>query len=142
MNLPFMPKRNGGGEAEHEPAPVFPHFHNLPMAADPRSRRISEAAAGAAQYVIDLEAEVGRLKEELGFERNRNSLLSETNNILHEQVAALEHENRRIRESNARTRTKLQISGKLVLEALDEANSWEDPEQSPPAAPGPQEAAS
>lgn len=129
----LMRNRNGGGDAEREPAPTFPQFSGLPTTFDPRSRRISEAAAGAAQYVIDLEAEVGRLKEEVGFERNSNSLLTETNKILHEQIAALEHENRKLRESNARTRTKLQISGKLVLEALDEANTWELPDE--PAEP-------
>lgn len=135
MNINW-PRRNGRDEAQYTPPapePLFPHFAGLPMSPDPRSRRISEAAAGAAQYVIDLEARVAELTEAMGFERNRNSLLDETNKILHEQIAALEQENRRLRESNARTRTKLQISGKLVLEALDEANSWEGPE--PPPAP-------
>lgn len=113
-----------------EPAaqPIFPPFNNLPMTADPRSRRISEAAAAAAQYVLDLEAQVGRLKEEFGFERNRNSLLDETNKILHEQIAALEHENRNIRDAMGRCRTKLQVSGGIVLEALAEANTWKLPE--------------
>ena len=105
--------------------PVFPHFNGLPMTPDPRQRRISEAAAGAAQYVIDLEAEVSRLKEEFGFERNRNSLLDETNKILHEQITGLEEENRKLRDSNSRVRTKLQVSSEIVLAAMREADSWD-----------------
>lgn len=124
----FFTRRNG----QIEPTmtydePTFPHFSGLPMTPDPRQRRISEAAAGAAQYVIDLEGEVSRLKEALAFECNSNSLVSEANKILHEQIAALEQENRKLRESNARVRTKLQVSGSIVLEAMREAESWEQP---------------
>ena len=127
MNIPFLNRDNRPAPIVHD-EPVFPHFSGLPITPDPRQRRISEAAAGAAQYVIDLEAEVGRLKEELGFERNRNSLLEETNKILHEQVSALEVENRKLRDSNSRVRAKLQVSGQIVLEAMREAELWERPE--------------
>lgn len=143
MNIPFL-KRNGGGAGDIEPAPIFPQFSGLPTSFDPRSRRISEAAAGAAQYVIDLEAEVARLKEENGFERNRNSLLNEANMLLHEQIATLEHENRMLRDSNSRVRTKLQVSGSIVLEAMREAEAWQQPDEpqnAPAATPESQQAA-
>ena len=137
MNIPFLNRDNNRPAAIVHDEPVFPHFSGLPMTPDPRQRRISEAAAGAAQYVIDLEGEVSRLKEELGFERNRNSLLNETNKILHEQVMQLELENRKIRDSRGRCRTKLQVSGQIVLDALAEANSWGggEPEQEPATSP-------
>lgn len=124
MNIPFLNRTERPAAIVHD-EPVFPYLNSLPLSPDPRQRRISEAAAGAAQYVIDLEAEVTRLKEESGFERNRNSLLDETNKLLHEQVAALEQENRKLRDSNTRVRAKLQVSGQIVLEAMREADSWE-----------------
>jgi hypothetical protein len=146
--MTIMEKIRGRGREPQveQPEPLFPHFSGLPTTFDPRSRRISEAAAGAAQYVIDLEAEVGRLKEENGFERNRNSLLEETTNILHEQVAQLESENRRLRDSMSRCSTKLQVSGQIVLDALAEAKSWgvrpADPVAEAPAPAITEEAAS
>lgn len=123
MNMPWT-RRNGQDVVKTE-QPEFEQFTDLPRMPDPRQRRISAAAADAAQYVIDLEAEVARQKEELGFERNRNSLLDETNKILHEQIATLEQENRKLRDSNSRVRTKLQVSGQIVLEAMREAEAWQ-----------------
>jgi len=90
-----------------------------------RQRRMSQAAADAAQYVDSLENEVAALKHALDLERNSNSLLTEANKMLHEAKDALEHENRTLRDAMARVRTKLQVSGSVVLDAMQEADKWE-----------------
>lgn len=89
-----------------------------------RQRRMSQAAADAAQYVDSLESEVAALTHALDLERNSNSLLTEANKLLHEAKDALEHDNLTLRDAMARVRTKLQVSGSIVLDAMQEADKW------------------
>src|SRR5262245_40807303 len=88
---------NGSATEGEPPQSQFPGFPEPPL--DARRKRWTERVMEAGQHVEDLEKQVDRLNEELNLERNSNSLLTETNKILHEQIDALEKENRALRDS-------------------------------------------
>ncbi len=127
-------RRNGRDETEPQDydEPMLPHFSTMPTAHDPRRRRWTEKVMEAGQYVEELEAKVAAQAEEIGVQRNQLRLFEEAQRLLRRQVGDLTTENNHIRDAMSRTRTKLQVSGQIVLDALAEAESWGGGEPEPP----------
>lgn len=106
------------------------HRHNarLPMSFDPpprsdvefaprhaRTRQLGEAAARAAQYVDDLESEVGQLKAEAATLRSHINVLEESNEIIKEEAEALRRDNERLTRENTAIATRVQMAAEILL---------------------------
>jgi hypothetical protein len=93
----------------------------LPMEYIPRrSRRLSDAAAHAAQQWEDIEAERDQFKLGLDSANARISILEETNAILHESVRSAEVQRDYFQRRCLRLLTFIEQIGSLTIQAAKE----------------------
>lgn len=149
MSIQNLLRRNGQEVAEPQDLdePMLPHFSTMPTAQDPRRRRWTEKVMEAGAYVEELEAKVAAQAEEIGVQRNQIRLFEEAQRLLRRQLGDLAMENNKLRDALSRTQTKLEVSGQLVLQALDELRQWrlanqpQETEDAPPPSPATEEPA-
>jgi hypothetical protein len=116
--------RGRNGQDEGRDLDEFPQFRDLPRGADPVRRQWRQKVMEAGQYVEELEAKVAAQAEEIGTQANHIRLLEEAQRLVRRQLGDTTTENHKLRDALARTQTKLQVSGQLVLQALDELAAW------------------
>ena len=82
----------------------------------PTQRIRSEAAAKAAQDMLDLENHIEQLKGELEMVRSHSLVVEESNKLLHEQVSVLEHENHDLRRIQTEINTRLSVCANILMD--------------------------
>ena len=91
-----------------------------PVAVMPAPRRqLSEAAALAAQHVIDLEQEIERLRAECSEWRHRAERAEATCENLHEEITDLKYERDRYQRHAIELITKLRMSATIIMDAMN-----------------------
>src|SRR5262245_20952646 len=111
----YMPKRHqtaGDPITEPEP-PRVPEWSRVA----PR-RQLSEQAAAAAQHVFDLETEIDHLKNDRDQWRNRAERAEAACQNLHDDLTQVKAERDTYQAHAIEILTKLQVSGKIILEAM------------------------
>jgi predicted RNase H-like nuclease (RuvC/YqgF family) len=132
--IPSFMRRNGRDEEAMDlDEPMLPQFDHMPASQDPRRRHWTAKVMEAGQYVEELEAKVAAQAEEIGIQRNQIRLFEEAQRLLRRQLGDFQTENGKLRDALSRTQTKLEVSGQLVLQALDELRTWKLAEPEPPA---------
>jgi len=139
--IPNFMRRNGQDMQATDPdEPMLPQFDRMPASQDPRKRHWTAKVMEAGQYVEELEAKVAAQAEEIGIQRNQIRLFEEAQRLLRRQLGDMQTENGKLRDALSRTQTKLEVSGQLVLQALDELHAWKLPSQEPEPVPAEQPA--
>lgn len=86
--------------------------------APPRARKISEAAAAAAQHVIDLEAANAELTGQVAQTKNLLQLAEERNAVLAAELLKVKLEGEYHQQRCIEIETKLRTAGAIILDCL------------------------
>ena len=106
-----------------------------PVAIVPVPRRqLSEAAALAAQHVIDLEQEIERLRADCSEWRHRAERAEATCANLHDEITDLKFERDRYQRHAIELITKLRMSATIIMDAMNHPFTQEvkKKEEAPP----------
>jgi hypothetical protein len=132
IEMEIFKKSKNGPQAQ---VPAIPHEGSARPYVAPRAARTwSEAALQSAQHVDDLEATIHTLQDKLQNAEIRNQLVEEANMILKEDHARekaewqvertqLKLDRDQYHAQFMAQNTSLEISGKVILDALDAAKA-------------------
>lgn len=118
--------------AKDTKVPPLPPVAMVPV---PR-RQMSEAAALAAQHVVDLEHELDRMRADCSEWRHRAERAEATCENLHEEITDLKYERDRYQRHAIELITKLRMSATIIMEAMNHPFTQEVKKKDEPPADG------
>lgn len=116
--------RQPGGMTRTEPGLVAG-----PSPFAPKQRQLSDAAAQAAQNMIDLQIEVEQLKAEGNHLRSHIEVIEETNSILVAELEVLKKNNKSLERENIVIHTRLRTAADIIVDIMKPLEPEPKPEE-------------